>query len=88
MNSRVIDMQLAQAAKDYRLLFIRTNTRLPYSSIAIELDTGYWNSDAEAEVQQRVEKMFPSAVPTAAPATESAPIIPTNSVDIPGLLSA
>lgn len=87
VNSRVIDMQLAQAAKDYRLLFIRTNTRLPYSSIAIELDTGYWNSDAEAEVQKRVEQMFPSATPAATPATESTPVITTDGIDMPGLLS-
>ena len=55
VNSRVIDMQIAQAAKDFRILYIRTNTRLPYSSIAIELDSGYWSSDAEAEVQRRLQ---------------------------------
>lgn len=83
VNSRVIDMQLAQAAKDFRILYIRTSTRLPYSSIAIELDSGYWNSDAEAEVQQRVQKFYPMPIP--APATDTAPVTTT---ELPGMISA
>lgn len=83
VNSRVIDMQLAQAAKDFRILYIRTSTRLPYSSIAIELDSGYWNSDAEAEVQQRVQQFYPMPVP--APATDTTPVTTT---ELPGMISA
>lgn len=83
VNSRVIDMQLAQAAKDFRILYIRTSTRLPYSSIAIELDSGYWNSDAEAEVQQRVQKFYP--MPAPAPAADTAPVTTT---ELPGMISA
>lgn len=71
VDNRIIDMQLSRAAKDFRLLYIRTNTRLPYSSIAIELDSGYWNSDAEAEVQQRLQELMPP-VPTAPPTTTTA----------------
>lgn len=78
MNSRVIDMQLAQAARDFRILYIRTNTRLPYSSIAIELDSGYWNADAETEVQQRLRQLMPQSAPA-----EEAPAI-----DFPGTINA
>ena len=83
VNSRVIDMQLTQAAKDFRILYIRTSSRLPYSSIAIELDSGYWNSDAEAEVQQRVQQFYPMPVP--APATDATPVTTT---ELPGMISA
>lgn len=74
VNSRVIDMQLSQAAKEFRVLYIRTSTRLPYSSIAIELDSGYWNSDAETEVQERLRKLFPP---------QPEPTSPTAPVDLP-----
>ncbi len=72
VNSRVIDMQIAQAAKDFRILYIRTNTRLPYSSIAIELDSGYWSSDAEAEVQRRLQQLMPQQMLPTTPTTTTA----------------
>lgn len=59
VDNRIIDMQLNQAAKDFRILYIRTSTRLPYSNIAIELDSGYWNSDAETEVRRRLQQLMP-----------------------------
>ena len=65
-------MQIAQAAKDFRILYIRTNTRLPYSSIAIELDSGYWSSDAEAEVQRRLQQLMPQQMLPATPTTTTA----------------
>lgn len=80
LDERIIAMQLAEAAKQYRVLYIKTNTRLPYSSIAIELDSGYWNSDDETEIRERLKKIHPSPssletdiqlLPTA-PLTESA----------------
>jgi D-ribose pyranose/furanose isomerase RbsD len=67
VNARVIDMQLCQAAKDFRVLYIRTGTRLPYSAIAIELDSGYWNADAEAEVQERLRQLMPPPPATSEP---------------------
>ncbi len=56
VTDHVISLQLAQAAQTYRILYIKTSTPLPYSSVAIELDSGYWNSDAEAEVRERIER--------------------------------
>ncbi len=82
VNNRVIDMQLAQAAKDFRILYIRTSTRLPYSNIAIELDSGYWNSDAETEVQQRLQQLMP---PEPQP---TAPIQPASTTPMTGTLTA
>ncbi len=85
VNSRVIDMQLNQAAKDFRILYIRTSTRLPYSSIAIELDSGYWNSDAETELQERLKKFQPEYYqPLHPPVRENSTI--TN--DATGLITA
>lgn len=70
LDERIISMQLAEAAKDFRVLFIKTGTRLPYSTIAIELDSGYWSSDSEAEIRSRMEKLLQAEQPdTPAPAT-------------------
>lgn len=82
VNSRVVDMQINKAAKDYRILVIRTSSRLPYSSIAIELDSGYWNSDAELEVRQRIEKLFPPLPP---PAEEQHRQTTTTFEQLPGI---
>lgn len=61
LDERIISMQLADAAQKFRVLYIKTNTQLPYSTIAIELDSGYWNPDAEAEIRERLEKLMPPA---------------------------
>lgn len=60
LDEKIIAMQLADAAKQYRVLYIKTNTHLPYSTIAIELDSGYWNSDDETEIRERLKKIHPS----------------------------
>lgn len=82
VNSRIIDMQLARAAKEFRVLYIRTRTRLPYSHIAIELDSGYWNSDAETEIRKRVQELFPPLIP------EQSPEQPSGTTDITTVITA
>lgn len=61
-------MQLAEAAKQYRVLYIKTETRLPYSTIAIELDSGYWDSSDETEIRERLKKLTPTPATTLPPA--------------------
>lgn len=69
VDERIVAMQLAEAAKQYRVLYIKTNTRLPYSTIAIELDSGYWNSDDETEIRTRLQKLNPTQPITPQPVT-------------------
>lgn len=73
LDEKIISMQLADAAQKYRVLYLKTNTQLPYSSIAIELDSGYWNPDAEAEIRQRLEQLTPPTTPAAPAATPLPP---------------
>lgn len=61
VDNRFIDMQLAQAASAYRILYIKTASHLPYGSIAIELDSGYWDSAAEEDVRSRMQQLVPKA---------------------------
>jgi hypothetical protein len=48
--------KLDEAAKVFRVLILKTNSRLPYTSIFLELDCGYWNSDAEKRLRQSISK--------------------------------
>ena len=57
LDEKIISAQLADASQKYRILYIKTRTQLPYSTIAIELDSGYWDPDAEAEVRKRMDEL-------------------------------
>ncbi len=45
---------MLDAAKNYNVLIVKTTTALPFSNIFIELDSGYWNSDSERQLQQKI----------------------------------
>lgn len=47
---------LGDSNKSYRVLVIKTRTALPYSSIFIELGSGYWDAESEAALRQNIEK--------------------------------
>lgn len=81
LDERIIAMQLAAASQQFRVLYIKTNTQLPYSSIAIELDSGYWNPDSEAEIRQRLEQLMqPQQTPAGLPALGTT-LTPTKHVN-------
>lgn len=52
--------ELDETARIYRVLVIKTDLTLPYSSVFIELQCGYWSGDAEEALR---EKIKPSLVP-------------------------
>ncbi len=43
------------ANRSFDVLVIRTQTALPYSSVFIELQPGYWDADSEARLRERIE---------------------------------
>lgn len=47
---------LNDTSKTYRVLVIKTRTALPYSSVFIELGSGYWDAESEAALRQNFEK--------------------------------
>ncbi len=71
VTDRILALQLTQAAQTYRILYIKTTTALPYSTVAIELDSGYWNSDDEAELRERIEKLTTPTPPKPLPQLQS-----------------
>ncbi len=44
--------KLDQSAQVYRVLVIKTETTIPYTSVFFELGCGYWNAAAEERVRQ------------------------------------
>ena len=46
--------KLDEAAKTFRILIFKTELTLPYTSVFLELDCGYWNSGAERELRQAI----------------------------------
>lgn len=47
---------LGDASKTYRVLVIKTRTAIPYSSVFIELGSGYWDAESESAMRQNIEK--------------------------------
>jgi len=46
--------KLDEAAKTFRILIFKTELTLPYTSVFLELDCGYWNSGAEQKLRQAI----------------------------------
>ena len=47
--------RLDQVARTFRILMIKTNLTLPYTSVFMELDCGYWKPEAEAKMRERMK---------------------------------
>jgi hypothetical protein len=48
--------RLDQVAKTFRILMIKTNLTLPYTSVFMELDCGYWSPESEANMREAMKK--------------------------------
>jgi hypothetical protein len=47
---------LDRSARTFRVLVIKTNLRLPYTSVFIELDCGYWSPEAEKRLRDAMNR--------------------------------
>jgi hypothetical protein len=43
----------------FRILMIKTNLALPYTSVFMELDCGYWPSESEAKMREQMKEAAP-----------------------------
>jgi L-fucose mutarotase/ribose pyranase (RbsD/FucU family) len=48
--------KLDDAAKMFRILILKTYMTLPYTSVFVQLDCGYWNADAEKRLRDRISR--------------------------------
>lgn len=49
-HERII-ARLDEAGKTFRVLIIKTNLTMPYTSVFLNLDCGYWSADAERRLR-------------------------------------
>jgi hypothetical protein len=47
---------LDEAGKSFQVLVLKTDLTLPYTSVFIRLDAGYWSADAEKELRNAMER--------------------------------
>ena len=47
---------MEDTSKTFEVLVIRTNTALPYTSVFMELQPGYWNADSESALRDKLER--------------------------------
>ena len=47
--------KLDEAGKTFKVLLIKTPLTLPYTSVFLQLDCGYWNADAESELRAAIK---------------------------------
>jgi L-fucose mutarotase/ribose pyranase (RbsD/FucU family) len=47
---------LDQAGQTFRVLIIKTNMTIPYTSVFLELDCSYWNRDAECRLRAAMDR--------------------------------
>jgi len=47
---------MEDANRSFDVLVIRTQSALPYSSVFLELQPGYWDAESEARLRERIER--------------------------------
>jgi len=47
---------LDRVGEKFRVLLIKTNMRIPYTSVFLELECGYWNADAEKRLRTSMRR--------------------------------
>jgi len=55
MEYRSMSLLLEDASNKFAVVVFKTKTTLPYSSVYIELDSGYWDAESERELRDRME---------------------------------
>ena len=52
-HERIID-RLDRTAEKFKVLILKTNLTLPYTSVFLELDCGYWSPEAEQRLRKNL----------------------------------
>jgi hypothetical protein len=47
--------KLDEAGKTFKVLLIKTPLTLPYTSVFLQLDCGYWNAESETELRSAIK---------------------------------
>jgi hypothetical protein len=53
LHERIIAL-LDEAARTFRVLIVKTKSQIPYSSVFLRLDCGYWSAESETHLRERM----------------------------------
>ena len=56
LTQDALEILLTDAKKKHRVLVLKTSSSLPYSSIFLELESGYWDSESETSLRKRLNR--------------------------------
>lgn len=56
LDQQALLILLEDANRSFNVLVVRTPTALPYSSVFLELQPGYWDAESEARLRERIER--------------------------------
>ena len=56
LTNNALNLLITDARKNYRILVIKTTTNLPYTSIFMELESGYWDGESETALRKRLNR--------------------------------
>jgi hypothetical protein len=54
LHQRLID-QLNDVGKSFHVLVLKTNMRIPYTSVFLQLDCKYWSAESEARLREKIK---------------------------------
>ncbi len=56
LTNNALNLLITDARKNYRILVIKTTTSLPYTSVFLELESGYWDGVSETALRKRMRR--------------------------------
>jgi tRNA U34 5-carboxymethylaminomethyl modifying enzyme MnmG/GidA len=56
LTNNTLNLLITDAQKNYRILVIKTTTSLPYTSVFLELESGYWDGVSETALRKRLKR--------------------------------
>ncbi len=56
LTNNTLKLLITDARKNYRILVIKTTTSLPYTSVFLELESGYWDGTHETTLRNRLTR--------------------------------
>ncbi|MGJ8655110.1 MAG: hypothetical protein ACSHX6_01565 [Akkermansiaceae bacterium] len=56
LTNNALNLLITDARKNYRILVIKTTTSLPYTSVFMELESGYWDGVSETALRNRMSR--------------------------------
>jgi len=55
LPSEALELSINEASDKYKILVLKTQTALPYTSVFLELESGYWDGESETALRNQTQ---------------------------------